>query len=243
MTISINLVIGLIIGYLGPFGSYEIPLIYRLSYWVILIGAGHFIYSQINALCHWYFDSKINNRIIKFLLPSFFGAVVLSFFVEYISHLFYNLELSLIKNLLFFFPKVFILGLVLNFIGLLLDKYQETHRQKAPNKQDQDPLLSNFFSRLPKKIGKDLICFSMEDHYLHVHTETGSHMMLMRMKDALVELKNYNGLQVHRSWWIATDAVVDVKKEARKAKLKMKNNMTVPVSQKYLPSIKAAGLF
>lgn len=243
MTISINLFIGLIIGYLGPFGSYEMPLQYRLSYWVILIGVGHLIYSQINDLCHWYFDSKIKSRVIQFLLPSIFGAALLSFFVEYMSHLFYNLELSIFKNFLFFFPKVFILGLVLNFIGLLLDRYQETHKQIATNQQDQDPLLNNFFNRLPKKLGKELICFSMEDHYLHVHTEIGSHMMLMRMKDALVELKNYNGLQVHRSWWIATDAVIDVKKEARKATLIMKNNMEVPVSQKYLPIIKEANLF
>ena len=241
MTILINLFIGLIIGYLGPFSSYEMPLINRLSYWVILIGAGHFIYSQINDLCHWYFNSKINNSVIQFLLPSFFGAVVFSFFVEYISHLFFSLELALFKNFIFFFPKVFILGLVLNLIGLLLDRYQETHKQTLINQQD--PLLNNFFNRLPKNLGKELICFSMEDHYLHVHTEKGSHMILLRMKDALVELKNYNGLQVHRSWWVATDAVIDIKREARKATLIMKNNMNVPVSQKYLAIIKQADFF
>jgi hypothetical protein len=236
------LFIGLVIGYLGPFGSYEMPLVNRLSYWVILIAVGHFIYSQINNLCIWYFNTKVKNAAIQFLLPSFFGAVVLSFFVIYVSHLFFNLKIELIQNFLFFFPKVFILGLVLSLIGFILDKYQETHKQVSKKQEKLDPFLNNFLNRLPKNLGKELICFSMEDHYLHVYTELGSHMMLLRMKDALVELKSYNGLQVHRSWWVALDAVVDVKKEARKATLTMKNNMNVPVSQKYLTKIKEAGL-
>jgi len=82
----------------------------------------------------------------------------------------------------------------------------------------------------------------MDDHYLLVYTEKGSHMMLLRMKDALVELKDYKGLQVHRSWWVAIDAVMDVKKQTRKATLIMRNNIEVPVSQKYLPMLKEAGL-
>ncbi len=238
MTISINLFIGLTIGYLGPFGSYEMPLFNRLSYWVILIGVGHFIYSQTNDLFNWYLGSKIKNAIIRFLLPSFFGALLLTFFVEYMSHIYYESNMSFYENFLFHFPKVFILGLVLNLIGLLLDKYHDSHNLLATKQQDHDPLLNNFFNRLPKNLGKELICFSMEDHYLHVHTEEGSHMMLLRMKDALVELKSYKGFQVHRSWWVATDAVIDVKKESRKATLIMKNEMNVPVSQKYLPLIK-----
>lgn len=47
---------------------------------------------------------------------------------------------------------------------------------------------------------------------------------------------------MHRSWWVAIDAVIDVKKQSRKATLTMKNGMAVPVSQKYLPKLKEVGL-
>ncbi|MBL4660052.1 MAG: LytTR family transcriptional regulator DNA-binding domain-containing protein [Alcanivoracaceae bacterium] len=238
MTVLINLCIGLVIGYLGPFGSYQIPLFNRLLYWVILIGAGHFIYFQTDRFCQWYFDKKDLNILFGFIVSSFIGAVFLSFFVEYISHYFMNLELAFPKNFLFFFPKVFVLGLTLNVLGYLIDHAKNNTASVHEVTHDQN----NFINRIPHKLGSDLICFSMDDHYLLVYTEKGSHMMLLRMKDALVELKDYKGLQVHRSWWVAIDAVMDVKKQTRKATLIMKNNIEVPVSQKYLPMLKEAGL-
>jgi len=48
---------------------------------------------------------------------------------------------------------------------------------------------------------------------------------------------------VHQSWWIALDAVLKIKKSSRKATLFMKNNIEVPVSKKYLSTIKDKGLF
>ena len=47
---------------------------------------------------------------------------------------------------------------------------------------------------------------------------------------------------MHRSWWVALDAVEDVKKQSRKATLIMKNGIEVPVSQKYLPVLKEHNL-
>ena len=62
----------------------------------------------------------------------------------------------------------------------------------------------------------------------------------MRFKDALSKLEHYDGLQTHRSWWIAKEAVVDTKKEGRKLILVMQNGTEVPVSQTYLTNVKSA---
>jgi hypothetical protein len=237
-TILISLSIGLIVGYLGPFGSYEMPLLSRLIYWVILIGAGHFIYSQSDKFCKWYFDKKHFNTILTFILSTLIGAIFLTFFVEFVTHFFMNNQLTFPQNFILFYPKVFVLSLTLNVISYLLDQA----KSQSSLTQNETMKTNNFIKRLPLKLGNDLICFSMEDHYLQVYTEKGNHMMLLRMKDALVELKDYKGLQVHRSWWVAIDAVTDVKKQARKTILVMKNNIEVPVSQKYLTIIKEAGL-
>lgn len=238
MTVLINLCIGLAVGYLGPFGSYQLPLLSRLLYWVILIGVGHFIYFQVDKLCQLNTPNKKLNSLLDILVPSFVGAIFLSFFVEYVSHYFINLELAFPKNFLFFFPKVFILGLILNVLGNMIDQVKDN----SVMTEDTARKHNHFLDRIPDELGSDLICFSMQDHYLKVHTEKGSHMMLLRMNDALLELKDYKGLQVHRSWWVAIDAVKDVKKQTRKATLIMKKNIEVPVSQKYLPMIKEAGL-
>jgi uncharacterized membrane protein YeaQ/YmgE (transglycosylase-associated protein family) len=238
MSILITLCIGLIVGYLGPFGSYQMPLTQRLLYWVILIIVGNIIFSQSEKFCKWYFDKKQLNLIVSFILTSLVGSVFLTFFVEYMTHLFLGLQLANPDNFLFLFPKVFILGLTLNIVGYLLDQAKKNINQPQ-QRQTKDNL---FINRIPDQLGSELICFCMEDHYLNVHTTKGSHMMLLRMKDALVELEDYNGFQVHRSWWVALDAIEDIKKQSRKATLIMKNGIEVPVSQKYLPLIKEAGL-
>lgn len=240
----VTVIIGLAIGYLGPFGSFEMPMHRRLLYWVILIGSGHLIYFQIGNVFDWFFSDKKIHPFVAFILPSLLAAVLLSFVVSFVSELFFTTNLNVTTEFLIFFPKVFILGLILNLLGYLIDNLK--HKQNAESNSEQSQIQAiiqhPFLDRIPQNLGSDLICFMMEDHYLRVYTEKGDHMMLLRMKDALVELKEYPGFQVHRSWWIATDAITEVKKQNRKVTLIMNNDMEVPVSQKYLPILKTADL-
>ena len=184
MTVLITLGIGLVVGYLGPFGSFQMPLLQRLLYWVVMIVVGHLIYTQTDKLCQFYLAKKQLNILINLVISSLFGSVFLTFFVEYYSYLFFDLKPAFPDNFLFFFPKVFILGLTLNILRYLIDQA----RNKNHTIESTAPKTSPFVNRLPHQLGTDLICFSMEDHYLQVHTEQGDHMMLLRMKDALVEL-------------------------------------------------------
>lgn len=241
-----TLIIGLAIGYLGPFGSFEMPLSRRLLYWVLLISSGHLIYFQVGNVFDWYFSKKTTHPIVTFVFSSLIAALLFSFVVAYVSELFFSSNMSNLDKLIFFFPKVFILGLIMNLLGFLIDNLKERQTAQQHDKQPPTPNHASthqvFLDRLPKNLGTELICFVMEDHYLHVYTDQGDHMLLLRMKDALVELKEYPGLQVHRSWWVATDAIASVEKHSRKATLTMNNGLKVPVSQKYLPALNSAGL-
>jgi hypothetical protein len=238
MTVLITLAIGLGVGYLGPFGSFQMPLGQRMLYWVILIGVGHAIFSLTDLLCQKWLANKNFHAYIDLVITSMIGAVFLSFFVDWMSHLFFDSSLSFPHSLLFYYPKVLILSLILNLFGHLLEQARQAKPAATQAQASDNP----FIKRLPHELGTQLICFSMEDHYLKVYTHQGDHMMLMRMKDALVELEHYPGMQVHRSWWVALDAIKQVKKQSRKATLIMDNDMAVPVSQKFLPQLKAHGL-
>ena len=61
------------------------------------------------------------------------------------------------------------------------------------------------------------------------------------MKDAVSELGGTDGMQVHRSYWVARDAVVKPEKKGRKTTLFLKNGLNVPVSESFLPSVREAG--
>ena len=67
-------------------------------------------------------------------------------------------------------------------------------------------------------------------------------MLLMRLKDALLQLEGFPGLQTHRSWWVASDAIVSVNKQNRKMTLLLSNNLEVPVSRTFVDAVKAANI-
>lgn len=100
-----------------------------------------------------------------------------------------------------------------------------------------------FLARLPMKFREaELHAVSSEDHYLRVHTSLGEELILMRLADAVRELQGAGGLQVHRSWWVATGAVRDVKRQGGKVALVLPSGKEAPVSRTFMAEVKAAGL-
>ncbi len=97
-----------------------------------------------------------------------------------------------------------------------------------------------FLQRIPNGIAGDLLCLRTEDHYLRVHTPAGSVLILFRLKDALAELDGADGMQVHRSYWVARDAIAAIERKGRKTILVLENGLHVPVSESFLPAVRDA---
>lgn len=100
----------------------------------------------------------------------------------------------------------------------------------------------DFFRRIPPALGRELLALQMEDHYLRIHTALGSDLILLRLRDALAELGGNGGLQVHRSWWVATGSVASVEREGQRLHLVLRNGLKVPVSKSFRDQAKEAGL-
>ena len=99
-----------------------------------------------------------------------------------------------------------------------------------------------FLQRLPVRLrSAELYAVESEDHYLRVHTSTGQELILMRLADAVRELSGVEGLQTHRSWWVAKQGLADVVKGDGKLTLKLKSGAEAPVSRTYLKTVKEAG--
>ena len=97
-----------------------------------------------------------------------------------------------------------------------------------------------FLARIPPHLGSVLLALQAEDHYLRVITDAGSALVLMRLADAIRELPPENGMQVHRSWWIAYEAAREIEKEAGRMNLRLPDGTQVPVSRTYQAAVKAA---
>lgn len=101
-----------------------------------------------------------------------------------------------------------------------------------------------FLDRLPAKLkGGALYAVSSEDHYLRLHTSKGSDLILMRLSDAIAELEGVEGAQTHRSWWVARDAVEDVRRDGDKVILRLNGGIEAPVSRPNVRALREAGWF
>ena len=86
-----------------------------------------------------------------------------------------------------------------------------------------------------------VLCLQMEDHYVRVHRQSGSTLELMPLQDAITRYGK-SGLQVHRSWWVAADAVIDAERDGRNWRLHLSNGLIVPVSRNRVAAVRQRSL-
>jgi len=99
-----------------------------------------------------------------------------------------------------------------------------------------------FLERLPPKLrGARVWAVEAEDHYLRLHTSKGQDLILMRLADAVAELDGIEGLQVHRSWWVARAAIADSARGDGRATLTLQDGSQVPVSRTYAKELREKG--
>ena len=86
-----------------------------------------------------------------------------------------------------------------------------------------------------------ILAVSVEDHYVRVIAEDQSHLVLMPLRDAIALLPPDEGMQVHRSWWVARSAVCAHHRKGRDLRLSLSNGMDVPVSRAMTGPLREAG--
>jgi len=88
----------------------------------------------------------------------------------------------------------------------------------------------------------DIGAVMAEDHYLRLWLSDGrTPLVLYRFGDAVRELAGIDGLQVHRGSWVAALAVVGAARDGRRWRLLLANGDSVPVSESFLPDVRARG--
>jgi hypothetical protein len=241
---------GLFIGFMRPFGMDQFTLLLSMSYWVFTCICGYFIYMPSIHLGHKYLAKNLTVPWQRVAISSLLAGLLMSLLVPFIGWLFFNSPLQWADNFLLSLLNTLVIGSIITFFSILkthvkLQKEQLELSKKVIEQHQQssdinDIQLEQFMALLPLEKRGSLLCLEMDDHYLKVHTDNGQHMLLMRLKDALIKLEGFPGLQTHRSWWVAIDAVVSVNKENRKMSLLLTNHVEVPVSRTFVEAVKAA---
>lgn len=91
--------------------------------------------------------------------------------------------------------------------------------------------------RLLARIDPDLrgrpIRMQVRDHYVDLVTDRGTASVLIRFSDAIAEMDGVDGMQVHRSHWVAADAVTAVDRAGARMFLRLSDGSRIPVSDRH----------
>jgi len=242
----ISVVLGIIFAWFGVYQTSQFPFPERVAYWTLLmaVGTGSSVIANPLVFERWLPGAHpaVQIAVISAMIsvPITIGLLILEASGDgrlsppewWWRQYFYVIVLSAIMT-------AGAWGIEL----LRAQKTAQTAPVVAPLAGSPVPAPSNAFSaRLPAKFrAAEIHAVSAEDHYLRVHTSAGETMILMRLADAIRELAALQGMQTHRSWWVAKQGLADTAKGDGKVTLKLKSGAEAPVSRTYLKAVKDAG--
>jgi len=252
--------IGIFLGVIGPFGSFYIgPLAVRLPFWIANLWIGFAVVSLVVRLALW-----VAARLdvpVWFALAG--GSVIGSAPLGLVLTAFYTLLGRGVHvhtgPFLSWYGQTLVITAPCAFGYYYLG--QPRRRANTPSGAGPEPSPipgptpaiggasvrqgmardERFLDRLPPRLGQDLLCLQMEDHYVRAHTAKGSDLILTPLKQAIEELNDPSGLQVHRSWWVRRAAVDTPLFLGRRVFLRLVNGLEVPVSRGAVARLRAAG--
>lgn len=238
--VALLVALGLFMGAVGPFGSDQMPGAMRYPYWTACIVGGGVIGIAI--------DEVVGLRLGAFWrrvgAVSLLMTPLVALYVLLVPGQMYGtpFEAWHLRDLLW--QVLVISALVMSVRALVWRRPRtvvETRVVVAPPLPEAE---ATFRRRLSaRRRAARLIAIEAHDHYLRVHTDAGPDLVTLRFADALAELAGAHGFQVHRSWWVAADAIEAVRWRRGAGEARMAGGLSVPVSRSHAPVLKSAGWF
>ena len=90
-----------------------------------------------------------------------------------------------------------------------------------------------FLSAITPPLNGDILWVEAQEHYVRITTQNETRMVLARFSDIIRELSIQDGLQVHRSHWVAKSAIAQEKKKGQSLSLILITGDIVPVSRSF----------
>lgn len=224
--------LSLVVGLIGPFGTFELPLPARIAYWTVIVLAT----ATLGTLVASVFERLIGPRLPRVMSAILAGAIAglpVALFVVLLNVAVFGLWFQPVDAL-----SLAIYCMLISAAVTVLGAVFERPAASRPDAALTPALLERL--TLPQR-GR-LLHLAVADHYVEVTTDKGRALLLIRLSDAIRETAPVAGLQVHRSHWVALDAVRKASRLAGKPVLELENGAIVPISRTYLAAAKAAGL-
>lgn len=215
----------------GPFETYAMKFGPRLAYWSLSLAVGWaavltliFILRRLPLSSAWPPLQRISLAVILAALPTAAAVATIE---------------TMLRPARNSAPTALLFVNVALIFGLIGTGLIARIRPRIAPPPPPPPVRNAFLDRLPPTLGTYLISLSMQDHYVSVTTLKGRELIHMRFSDALLELNDYPGQQIHRSHWIAAWAFTGVARDKGRLMAHLVDNRALPISRSFAKATKS----
>jgi hypothetical protein len=183
----VAILLGLLLGFAGPFGSYPaFPTATRYAFWLGLTAAGVVAAITADAVLPM---TRLHARAIRSGVVALVSAVPMTFVVAWTMSLVQPGRIYTPQQLPALFAAVTAIQLLIVYVAIVAAPRSGSAEPPGRAPPALEPGVeamravfpAALLSRLPPGIGSDIIALETEDHYLRVHAAGGSALILMRM--------------------------------------------------------------
>jgi LytTr DNA-binding domain len=235
-------VVALILGYAGPFDTFrQLGVLPRSAYWAIIVFVTYGVGLAAGLTLLAAFHPRPRHLVWRVLVIGISASLPVTPILALINLGFLGGNPFAAPSLLMLWSYCFVVSLGVGVMHELLPPnlaLAGTLATAAPAPAAPPTILN----RVPLQRRGRLIALSVSDHYVEVLTDGGRSLVLMRLSDAIAETGSVRGLQIHRSHWVALDAVRGVVRNRGTVLVELPGGERLPISRGYLPAARAAGL-
>ena len=227
--------IGLAMAALGPYRTLDVPDPLRIAYWLsAVVGTG-----LVGILVELALESRVRGFWVRIAVVSLVMTVPATPFIYALNAVLLDLPRRpwLLPQLAW---QVLVVSLLIMALrALLWRRLVETRTVVVPPLPEAERAFRLRLSA--RRRGARLIAVEAEDHYVRVHTDAGSELVLMRFSEAIEELAQAHGYLLHRSWWASADAIEAVRWNRGSGEARLTGGLVAPVSRRCAATLKQAG--
>lgn len=227
----------IVLGLSGPFGTFQsFDLAQRFAYWGAMVVAAYATGQAVGSATMAMLPARPLPRWARVLAAGLITGLPVTLVVLAVEDIAYWQLLP---------PEPFSVWLyttVLTVVVMVAIVLIDERIKAAEGTSIPSPRPAAILERVPLPKRGRLLALVVEDHYVDIVTDRGKTLVLMRLADAVREVGDTVGLQVHRSHWVARDAVTKVRKADGRVTLELANGLELPVARSYIPRVREAGL-
>ncbi|MBA8839335.1 LytTR family DNA-binding domain-containing protein [Ochrobactrum sp. RH2CCR150] len=218
------LVVVLIFTITAALGTGSMPVAIRFFYWLLIQFGGWSIAILFAVLADSLLKPWVASTFARMMTGALLAAIPIGLWVGLVDYGFLIRTPSfktLLGNMAVSLP---LSALFCVLAYLTVRKDIETVSNTIP----EAPALLN---RLQPGNRGPLLRLSADDHYTQVVTSRGKELILIRFSDAVKEIGETPGLQIHRSHWVANSHVAELQRINGTLGLKTRDGTLLPVSR------------